>query len=296
MKRTKLEREDSRSPASIIALIVIFLYSASLLGLFLWGVLSSLKSRLDFRSNLFGLPKVWMFENYINAFKELVVPIAVGEGTRNVYLPEMIFNSLLTSVIPIVINVFTTSICAYTLAKYRFRCNGLIYNVLIIVMVLPIVGNLPSQLQFQRSLGVYDKIWWLCLTAGTVWTGNWLILHAIYKSISWEFAEAAFIDGAGHHAVYWRIMLPLSRTTILVLCLLGFITNWNDYQLSLIYLPSWPTLAYGLYDFQFSKAQIASAVTIQLSASILSALPSFALFMIFKNKMMGALTMGGLKG
>lgn len=208
----------------------------------------------------------------------------------------MVFWSVLTSVIPAIINVTFTAICSYTLAKYNFRAKNFIYKTFIVVMILPIVGSLPSNLEFLHAIGAYDKIWWLFISSCQVWTGSWLILYAVYKSISWEFAEAAFIDGAGHHAVFWRIMLPLSRSTLFVLILLSFITRWNDFQLSLIWFPSYPTLAYGLYFFQFANAQAASSEPIKLAAAILSSIPSFILFVSFKDKMMGALTMGGLKG
>lgn len=289
-------RADRRTVASIIVFCILLIFSLWLIGLFLWAFLSSLKARLDFRSNLFGLPVNWMFSNFIAAFKELYVEIQSGAGSRNVYLWEMIFNSLLVSIVPPLFLLLGTSICMYTLAKYKFKGRNLIYNLFIIVMVLPIVGNLPSALQFQMSIGVYGKIWWMWLTAPAVWTGPWLILYAGFKTLSWEFAEAAFIDGAGHHRVFWTIMLPMLKTVILVLFLLQFISRWNDYQMSLIWLPKNPTLAFGLFMFQFSKAQIASSVTVQLAAAILAAIPSLILFIIFKDKMMGSLSVGGLKG
>ena len=167
---------------------------------------------------------------------------------------------------------------------------------MLFVMIMPIINSLPSVLEFTHKIGMYDFLPWILVTSCTVWTGSWMILYAIYKSISWEYAEAAFIDGAGHHRVFWTIMLPMSIGPIVVLILLNFITRWNDYQFSLIWFPSYPTLAYGLYYFQFTSAQAASSEPIQIAAAIISAVPCLALFMIFKEKMMNSLTMGGLKG
>lgn len=297
MQRTQLERKDARSPASIVALVLIGLFALSLILLFLWGVITSLKTRFDFRNNMFGLPERWMFSNYVKAFTELKISIpASSGGTRDVMMLEMVLYSLLTSIVPEALLVLWTAICTYTLAKYRFRGRKLIYNVMIVVMVLPIVGNLAAQLEFQQSIGVYDELWWQWITAPAVWGGNFLVLYAVYKSISWEYAEAAFMDGAGHHRVFWSIMLPLSKTTLFVLFLLGFITRWNNYQLSLVYLPSYPTLAYGLYRFQFMTNDNVSQLPIQMAANIIACIPTFILFILFRNKMMGALTMGGIKG
>ena len=297
-KRTLLQRNDARSVAGIVGCVLLAIYVLSLLALLVWGLISSLKGPLDFQLNLFGLPKKYRFKNYTLAFDELYVLIRKpsGIGQRKVRMLEMLFWSILTSTVPAIINVVYTAFCSYTLAKYKFALRNTIYNVMLFVMILPIINSLPSSLEFAHRIGVYDFLPWILITSCTVWTGEWMILYAIYKSISWEYAEAAFIDGAGHHRVFWTIMIPMSAAPIFVLILLSFITRWNDYQFSLIWYPSYPTLAYGLYYFQFTNAQAASSEPIQIAAAIISAVPCLALFMIFKEKMMNSLTMGGLKG
>ena len=61
------------------------------------------------------------------------------------------------------------------------------------------------------------------------------------------YTEAACIDGAGNLSVLLRIILPLSRNTFFTVMLINFITFWNDYQTPLIYMPSKPTVAYGMF-------------------------------------------------
>lgn len=288
-------RADRKKVASIVVFIVLLLNAATLIFVFFWGLLTSLKRVTDFHFNKFGLPENWMFSNFVTAFEVLTVPVQAGGGTRDVRLIEMIFNSVLLSIAPMVL-VLVTALCMYTLAKYKFRGRNFIYNTFIIVMVLPIIGSLPSVLQFRYSLNAYDKLWFIFMTSPfTVWGGPWLILYATFKSLSWEFAEAAIIDGAGHHRIFWTIMLPMVRTVILVLLLLAFIGSWNDYSLSLIYLPSYPTLSYGLWDFQSSSSNQAT-LTVQLAVAMMASVPGLILFFIFKNNMMGSLTVGGLKG
>jgi len=296
-KRTLLQRNDARSLAGIIACVLLAFYVLTLLAILIWGLLSSLKGPLEFQTNLFGLPKKYRFENYSLAFEELYVQVRRPTGgRRKVQLLEMFFWSVTTSSIPAIINVFFTALCSYTLAKYKFGMRNTFFNVMLFVMVMPIINSLPSNLEFVHKIGVYDKLPWLLVSSCTIWTGQWMILYAIYKSVSWEYAEAAFIDGAGHHRVFWTIMVPMTIGPIFVLILLSFITRWNDYQFTLVWYPSYPTIAYGLYVFQFTNAQAASSEPIQITAAVLSALPCLALFIAFKDKMMNSLTMGGLKG
>ena len=123
-----------------------------------------------------------------------------------------------------------------------------------------------------------------------------MIYYAIWKGLSWEYAEAAFIDGASDFSVFIKIMFPMTTTVFGVLFVTQVITLWSDYQTPMVFLPSFPTLAYGVYTFQSNVESGASAVPIKIASLIAVAIPMFALFMAFKNKMMGSLTLGGLKG
>ena len=93
------------------------------------------------------------------------------------------------------------------------------------------------------------------------------------------------------------IMLPMAVPTFFALTLMQFITYWNDWQASMIYFPSTPTVAYALYTFQFPGAgNKTTGVPYIMSACILVAIPILILFVIFRNKIMGSVSIGGLKG
>ena len=105
------------------------------------------------------------------------------------------------------------------------------------------------------------------------------------------------IEGAGHFRIMTTIMFPLTATIFGVLFLQKFIELWNNYMTPVTYLPSYPTLSYAAYQFQFAADSPEVAVTpVQLAGLLSLALPVFVLFLIFRNKLMGSLTMGGLKG
>ena len=91
-------------------------------------------------------------------------------------------------------------------------------------------------------------------------------------------------------------MFPFVKGTIVTVILLNFITFWNDYQTPLIYMPTHPTLAYGLYYFTSGSYEIATSnVPTQLAGCMLMAIPLFAVFIIFQKRILGNLSLGGLK-
>ena len=122
------------------------------------------------------------------------------------------------------------------------------------------------------------------------------VFYASFKNVPKSYSEAAQIDGAGHCSILFRIYYPIVFNAILTIVLLYFIQYWNDYQTPLIFLPSMPTAAYGLFKFQSSTSGAASSIPIQLAACVFLALPIFVLFVIFKEKLIGNISIGGLKG
>lgn len=95
--------------------------------------------------------------------------------------------------------------------------------------------------------------------------------------------------------IFLQMMLPLVRTTFLLIFLLQFIGLWNDYQTPLLYLPNNPTIAQGLYSFNFSTSNEYSTVPAKVAGAMFVLLPILIVFMIFKNKLMSSLTLGGEK-
>ena len=276
--------------------ILLFLYSLSLLFPIFWTILSSLKGRIDFHVNPFGLPEVWQFDNYTTAFNKLYVRIQTPTGSRNVYMVEMLFNTVCYALGGTIITTMSHCFVAYACAKYRFRFGKVLYGFVIVALIMPIVGSLPSELQLIRAIGFYDNLLGIVIMKAGFLGTNFLIFYATFKGISWEYAEAALIDGASHWKILFHIMIPLAKTTVLVTGLLSFITMWNDYQSPMIYLPSYPTVAYGLFTYQFSLDQEINSVPMQLAGCTLTMFPIFVLFLIFQDKLIGNIAIGGLKG
>ena len=289
-----VKRKTLNSVFSITIFAVLILYAISLIVPFVWTFLTSLKARLEYISSPFSLPKKWLFENYVKVFEALSVSI---QGMREAYLPELFLNGFTYAFISSMIMIFTNCVVGYIVAKYKCLASRAIYLVVIINMILPVVGTLPSELQIMRALHFYDNMLGIFLMKISFGGTNFLIFYAMFRSISWSYAEAAFVDGASHFSVFVRIMLPMAIPTFFALVLMQFITFWNDWQASLIYFPSYPTVAYALYTFQFPGAgNRTTGVPYIMAACILVALPIIIIFLIFKSKIMGTVAVGGLKG
>ena len=293
-KKIKRYFAKFRNPFTVIAFIILSVYSFSLIYAFTWGVLTSLKSRSDFVMNLFGLPKEVYLSNYVIAFTQFYD--TTSDVTERVFLPRLILNTLIYAGGHALITTFSTAMCAYVCNKYKNWLTKLMYNVVIFMMILPVVSSLGADIQFNKMLGLYNNLLGMFYTCIGFMTGNFLVSYAMFAAVSWNYAEAAFIDGASNWRVMLHIYFPLVRVPCTVLLVLAFIGFWNNYYTPLIYLPDFPVMATALYRFQWRTDTIISKTPVQMAAAMICCAPCVVLFLIFKDKMIGNLTMGGLKG
>ena len=286
-----------KHPFALAFYVLIILYIITLIVPCVWMIVSTFKDRIEFKVNRFGLPQYFTWENYQDVFQYLNVPVNLSGGGVNVVdMPRLMVNGLLYSVFVQIGSLSMQTLVVYGCAKYKSKVGSVLHTFAIITMILPLVGTMAGRLTLYKTLGFYDNFFGIII-AFSGWGGsNFLLLYASFKGISDDYRDAAFIDGAGHLRVMFTIMLPMVKTTYLALFILGFIGNWNDYTTPMVYLPSFPTIAYGLFRFTHLSDSKTSAIPMQITGCVVVMIPLIILFMIFRNKIMGNLAIGGLKG
>ncbi len=279
---------------------IVAIYVLSMLFVLYFGFINSVKSITDFlRGNLFGFPRSgvlygWQFSNYSSIFNEFYVQVKpLGEAPRNVYLAEMLLNSLLYSVMMSFFTIASQVMVAYAVAKYDFKGKNFLYSLAIVVMIIPIVGSLASEMEFATALGLKNSFIGVCLMRCKYPGMYFLVFYAAFKNIPWTYAEAAQLDGAGHWRIFLTLMLPMLTSTLIAVFVLQFIANFNDYYTPMIFLPDNPTMAYGLYQFKFNSQAEQTKI---IAGTMFTCIPMLIIFIAFRNKIMGNVNIGGIKG
>lgn len=284
------------SALGVISFAILSLYGISLVIPMLWSLSTSFKDYIDSIVNPFGLPAKWV-NNYSLVLKYFSKPVEYGAATRTVYIPEMIGISLIYAVGGAFISTTVAMVAAYIVAKFDFKFCKVIYVIVIVQMIIPIVGSLPSELRIARALGLYDSLFGVLVMKTYVTGMYFLIFYSTLKGIPCDYSEAAWMDGASNISVLIRIMIPMVKGVFGTIMLLCFISFWNDYQTPMIYMPNHPTLAYGLYYYvNGSYNPETSSVPLQLAGCMFMAVPLILLFCIFHKRLLSDVTTGGLKG
>lgn len=131
------------------------------------------------------------------------------------------------------------------MSKYKFRGREIIYSVAITCMTIPIVGSMASAFKLYMNLGVYDTPWFVVITSIGGFGGTFLIYYGYFKNISWSYAEAAMMDGAGPYTIFFKVMLPQAAPLLMTYMITGAMGSWGDYMSFVTYMPSWPNLGHG---------------------------------------------------
>lgn len=308
MKSRKIKLKFS--PFLFILGVILAVYALSVIMSVYWAIISSLKSQWDFETIasggegnfLFGLPTLgedygWRFDHYIDVFL-----ITISDGSYTFNVAAMFLNSVIYSVGCALFNVLANMLVAYAISTFKFKFSNFLYRLILICMVLPIVGTEASALDVTNRLGVYNNMFGMFLLKGGFIGMYTLIVYEAFAAVPRSFIEAAEIDGASNLRIFLSIAIPMVKNVLATVFLLYFIQYWNDYQTPLLFMPSKFTLAYGIYlcaNFPVIKpsTEIADVTgsPFKLTIAMVLTLPILTAFVFFNKRIMGNVSLGGIK-
>ena len=294
-----LKKKIKINPFFLIIFVVLFVYVISMLAPMAWGFITALKSQEDFRVNVLGLPKgnilEWKWSNFIGVTSGFYTQITTPAGRFHVGFKPMLENTLMYAGGSALIRAIVPCVVGYVTAKFNYKFSRFINTMVLVLMTIPIVGSAPSEFQILQELNLYDTMLGNYIQKFNFLGMYYLVYYAAFKSLSNDFSEAAYVDGASELRVMIQIVMPMIANVIGTVFLIHFIDFWNDYQTPLLYLPSYAMLARGLFSLSQRSHGDFATVPYRMAGCLVLATPILILFLIFKEKLMGNLSMGGIK-
>ena len=303
LRNRKNRLKKNASAFAVVLFAVLTVYVISMMFMYVWGFYTSFKTRQDLLHSYLSLPDgwpwQWSFKNYTTVLENLYIPnVPQPDGsTAPVYIETLLFNTVFYTVIGTAINTFTTWLVAYLMVRFhKIKFNALLYTVNLMLMTIPVHGTLPAALKIFKLFNWYNNYSFIIFN-NLAFTGtNLMYFHAFINGLGREFYEAAYVDGAGNFCIMTRITFPLTQSMFWVFFLTGAISRWNDYMTMVIWMPDYPTLAYGLFKASISSATELSFPPTQIAICMTLMLPMMVLFFMFQEQMLGNLRVGAIKG
>ncbi|WP_219732663.1 carbohydrate ABC transporter permease [Leifsonia shinshuensis] len=248
---------------------------------FIWMVSGSFRSESDLFGNPASLfPTSITLHGYLGVWEQLPFLRLLG-------------NTFLFAGVTTALTLLFDSMCAYALARLKFRGRNLAFILVIATLMVPFQVTLIPVFIELFHFGWLNTYQGLIVPRATSAFGIFLF-RQFFISIPTELDEAARIDGAGHFRIYWRIILPLAKPAIATVAILNFMNLWNDLLWPLVVTsdPNMLTLPAGLTLF---GGQHVTDHAVLLAGATISLIPIAVAFFFAQKYFVAGVATTGLK-
>ena len=252
-----------------------------------WLVLSSFRAEKGaYTSNLW--PQAFTFDNYIRLFTD----------TRLFNFPRWFMNTLFVAVCSCIITTILTLMVAYVYSRLRFKSRKGLMNISLVLGMFPGFMSMIAIYHFMKAIGLDQTLLALILVYSGGAALNYYIAKGFFDTIPKSLDEAARIDGANRHTIFWKIILPNSKPIVVNTAINAFIAPWVDFIfVSVIMKDNYNnyTVAKGLYTM-VDKANIFEYYTAFCAGAVLVSVPIVCFFIRLQKYYVAGVTAGASKG
>lgn len=263
----------------------IFVLLCSLINIFpiVWMLYSSFKTQKEFTTNPLALPH----EIALGNFKE-----AMEFG----HLFGGFLNSLLISVISVVLIIAIGFIVGYIMARFRFGGKGILNGIFMIALLVPIHALLAPMFIEFKYMHLLDHWYTLILPYVTFELPVAIYLCSnMVASLPQEVEESAVLDGCSFLQRLTKVVFPMCKPIIATVGIMAFLSCWNEFVfgLTLVSRESLKTLQVRLAAFSGFKVVQYPRL---MAALTLATLPVLLVYFFCHNKIIEGMTQGAVKG
>jgi multiple sugar transport system permease protein len=218
-----------------------------------------------------------------------------AQAVRFMAFPRKTVNTLVILIGNMAGAAITSCMAAYAFSRVQWRGRQICFFILLTSMMLPGTVTIIPQYLIWARLGFVDTYVPLILPAffgGGAF--NIFLLRQFFLGIPRDLDEAAKIDGAGHIWIFSRIIVPLAKPAVMVICLFIFLGCWNDFFGPLIYLTTANkyTLALGLLQF---RGNYSTRWNWLMAASTIVVIPCIVMYIFTQRRLIEGIALTGLK-
>ncbi|MDW0116873.1 carbohydrate ABC transporter permease [Sporosarcina thermotolerans] len=227
------------------------------------------------------LPESISFENYIKVFSRLP-------------LMNYLLNSFIVSASVMLGQLLVCSLAAYAFVFLKFKGRDFIFFLFISTMMIPWEATMIPNVFTIRKLDWFNTYQGLTVPFFALAFGTFL-LRQHYLTIPKELHEASQIAGLSRFVFFWRVVLPVSKTSLVTLGAYGFLTTWNMYLWPLLITTnkSVRTVQIGLKQLQ--SQEIATEWGVVMAGVIVVIIPTLILLFLGQKQLQKGLSQGALK-
>ena len=273
--------EGSRRSTKIVTYTALIIGSIIMVFPFLWMILTSLKTQTEsVRVPPTIFPAQLVFSNFTDAISSL--PFV------NMYI-----NTILMIVFRVIFAVLFSSMAGYAFAKLNFKGKNILFGIVLMQMMLPSQIFIIPQYQMVAKLRIANSIAALVFP-GIVSAFGTFFLRQAYLGIPNEIAEAAYLDGCNQWQAFYKVMFPLTSSSVAALTVFTAVFAYSDLMWPLVVNSdlNMMTLSSGLATL---RGQFSTNFPVLMAGSLLAMLPMVILYLFFQKQFIEGIAMTGGK-
>ena len=204
-----------------------------------------------------------------------------------------IFNSVFVAAAGVILTVGVCSLAGYAFAKMDFKGNDKIFLFLVMTMVVPSEVIIIPLFLITKGLGWLNTYRALILPLPTAF-GVFIMRQAILD-VPQDLIDAAKIDGCGNLKIFFKVVLPLVKSSMLALSIFTFVGAWNNFL--------WPLVASTKTEMKtlplalsMMKTQFNTDVGLTMACAVINFLPPFIFYVFIQGRFKEGMTLSGMKG
>lgn len=272
---------------------ILRVFGKILLGIFIiaeiypiiWLILSAFKAPNEFyTASAFALPKGLYMQNFVDAWTK---------GHMNIYFK----NSIIATFAALFITIVVAAPASFAIAKMKWRLSKTTLTFFLVGIMVPVSVALTPLFIMYKEVGLLNSLWSLIITYSAFGLPMAIYIFTTnFYAIPDDMIEAAVVDGCNIYQVFYKIVLPLMKNTILTVVTLQFLLSWNDLIFSMTFNSKveLKTIQTGLMMFTGQYGQMEWG---PIFASIaMGTLPTIALYIGLNKMVMEGMTAGAVKG
>jgi multiple sugar transport system permease protein len=253
-----------------------------LVGPFIWMILGSFKTTGELRQvPPTWLPEQWTLENYQQLFDR--------QNFLRFFLNSTIVATLVTAG-----NVVFCSMLGYALAKLQFPGKRILFAVVLITLMVPGVVTFMPLFVLVANLNLVNTHAGMILPFLAGAFGVFLMRQFI-GGIPDELLDAARVDGAGEHYIFWRIVMPLCGPALATLTILTFLGSWNSFLWPLVVATGEDMFTLPVAVAFLATGQTETNVALLMAGSVIVILPVIIVFILLQRHFTQGIAMTGIK-
>lgn len=284
-------RARRASPLSSIPHLMLMPWALVVIVPLAWILVSSLKTNEEIYNDPFGLPGELRLGVYVDAWQQANIG-------------AFFTNTVIVVSGGVALTMLLSVMTAYVMARYPFPGSRALYWLYLAGMTFPVFLAIVPLVRIVQAMGLFATNLGLVLVyAAFSLPFSIFFLTGFFRSLPKELSEAAFIDGAGHFGVFFRIMLPLARPGLVSIGVFNVLGQWNQFLLPQVLNPQQDesrsnfVLSQGLAALALGENYETSPTSMaQLFAGlIISMLPVLIVYIVFQRQVQQGLSAGALK-